>query len=117
MNVIAYSFYTVVVKQTADLPLDITVITTAIANAVGVWLSYVILDRLQKDRLWKLEVVIPSNFTEKFACELANIPHNYIQLGNKTSFNFYCETRADTSEVIKCGRKYDGKFFAVENKL
>lgn len=57
-NVVAYSFYTVVVKQTAALPIEVTVISTAIANALGVWISYAILDRLQKDRLWKLEVVI-----------------------------------------------------------
>ena len=41
-NVISYSFYVVVVKQTADLPLEITVVATAAANALGVWLSYVI---------------------------------------------------------------------------
>ena len=34
-NVIAYSFYVIVVKQTADLPLTITVISTAAANALG----------------------------------------------------------------------------------
>ena len=34
-NVVAYSFYTIVVKQTASLPLEITIISTAIANALG----------------------------------------------------------------------------------
>lgn len=58
-NVVAYSFYTVVVKQTAELPLEITILATAIANALGVWLSYAILDKLQKDRLWKIEVTLP----------------------------------------------------------
>ena len=117
MNVAAYSFYTVVVKQTANLPLDITIITTAIANAIGVWISYVVLDKLQKDRLWKVEAVVPSKFAKELHCELINIPHNYIELGNKTLFDFYCETRLDTSTVIKASRKYNGKLFAVENKL
>ena len=54
MNVIAYSFYVIVVKQTANLPLTITIISTATANALGVWLSYVLLDLLQKDKLWKV---------------------------------------------------------------
>lgn len=117
MNVIAYSFYVVVVKQTADLPLTITVLSTAAANALGVWLSYVILDHIQKDKLWKVEVVVPKCFTEKLHYELKSIPHNYVELGPKALFNFYCDTRGDTSLVIKHCQACEGKFFASENKL
>lgn len=116
-NVIAYSFYVIVVKQTADLPLTITVISTAFANALGVWLSYAILDLIQKDKLWKVEVVVPECFTERLHYDLKSIPHNYVELGPKTLFNFYCETKEDTSKVIKHCRDFYGKFFAVENKL
>ena len=116
-NVISYSFYVVVVKQTANLPLEITVIATAAANALGVWLSYVILDRLQKDRLWKIEVVVPKSFTEALHEELCDIPHNYIDIGPRALFNFYCSTKAETSTVIKNCKKYKGKFFAIENKF
>lgn len=116
-NVVAYSFYNVVVKQTANLPLEITVITTAFANALGVWLSYAILDRLQKDRLWKVEVVVAKCHTEQLHYDLREIPHNYIELGPRTLFNFYCETKADTSKVIKHCKDFHGKFFAAENKL
>jgi hypothetical protein len=116
-NVISYSFYVIVVKQTADLPLTITVISTAAANALGVWLSYVILDNFQKDRLWKVEVVVPKCYTERLHYELKSVPHNYAELGPRTLFNFYCETRADTSLVIKCCQACEGKFFASENKL
>lgn len=116
-NVIAYSFYVIVVKQTADLPLTITVISTAAANALGVWLSYVILDRVQRDKLWKVEVVVQKCFTEALHYELKNIPHNYVELGPRTLFNFYCETKDDTSKVIKHCKEYNGRFFAVEDKL
>lgn len=117
MNVVAYSFYTVVVKQTADLPLEITVVATAAANALGVWLSYVILDRIQKDRLWKIEVVISKEHTEILHEELNDIPHNYIDIGPRTLFNFYCSARKETSKVIKHCKKYHGKFFAIEDKF
>lgn len=116
-NVIAYSFYVVVVKQTASLPLEITVISTAAANALGVWLSYVVLDLIQKDKLWKVEVVVPKCFTERLHYELKSIPHNYVELGPRTLFNFYCETKEDTTKVIKHCKDYQGKFFAAENKL
>lgn len=116
-NVIAYSFYTIVVKQTADLPLEITIVSTAAANALGVWLSYVILDRIQKDKLWKIEVVVPKRYTEVLHAELECVPHNYIDVGPRALFNFYCETRAQTSIVTKTCKKYEGKFFVIENKL
>jgi hypothetical protein len=116
-NVIAYSFYNVIVKQTASLPLEVTIVSTAIANALGVWLSYCILDLIQKDRLWKVEVVVPKYYTDTLHEELADIPHNYIEVGPKTLFNFYCITKAETSRVTKHCRHYSGKFFAAENKL
>lgn len=116
-NVVAYSFYTIVVKQTADLPLEITVIATAAANALGVWLSYAILDKIQKDRLWKVEVVVSNDYTDVLHEELKDIPHNYIDVGPRTLFNFYCGTRAETKTVIKQCKTYSGKFFAIENKF
>jgi hypothetical protein len=116
MNVIAYSFYVVVVKQTASLPLIITIAATAIANALGVWLSYVILDIIQKDRLWKIEVVVPRHYTDVLHITLNYIPHTYIEAGPKTVFNFYCSTKKETKEVVDQCKKYNGRFFAVENK-
>ena len=116
-NVLAYSFYAVVVKQTANLPLEITVLSTAVANALGVWASYFVLDRIQKDRLWKIEVVIPKEHTAVLHKELEEIPHNYIDIGPRTLFNFYCNTKVDSSIVVKHCKKYKGKFFAIENKF
>ena len=116
MNVIAYSFYVVVVKQTASLPLIITIAATAVANALGVWLSYVILDMLQKDRLWKIEVVVPRRYMEVLHVTLNYVPHTFIEAGPKTIFNFYCNTKKETREVVEQCKKYNGKFFAVENK-
>lgn len=115
-NVVAYSFYTVVVKQTASLPLEITILSTALANALGVWLSYVILDHIQKDRLWKIEVVVPKHCTAVLHTNLNYISHDYIDVGPKTLFNFYCSTKKETKEVIDLCKKYDGRFFAVENR-
>ena len=115
-NVVAYSFYTIVVKQTASLPLETTVLATAIANALGVWLSYVSLDLLQKDRLWKIEVVVPKSSTEVLHVTLNYVPHTFIEAGPKTIFNFYCNTKKETREVVEQCKKYNGKFFAVENK-
>lgn len=116
-NVIAYSFYTIVVKQTADLPLTITIIATALSNALGVWLSYVFLDKIRKDRLWKIEVVVSKEETEIIHTQLKRVPHQYIEMGPKTLFNFYCVSKEDSSTVIKYCKAHNGKIFVVENKL
>lgn len=116
INVISYSFYTIVVKQTASLPLEITVLSTAIANALGVWVSYVILDFIQKDKLWKIEVVVPKHCTAVLHTTLNYISHDFIDVGPKTLFNFYCSSKVETREVISQCKKYHGRFFAVENK-
>ena len=79
-------------------------------------MSYVILDRLQKERLWKIEVVVPKRYTEVIHTTLNYISHDYIDVGPKTLFNFYCSTKAETKEVISQSKKYKGRFFAVENK-
>ena len=113
---ISYSFYVIVVKQTASLPLEITILATAIANGLGVWLSYAFLDFIQKDKLWKIEVVIPKKYTDELHNDLKIISHDYIDVGPKTLFNFYCETKAETAAVIKHSKDFDGRFFAVENK-
>ena len=114
-NVIAYSFYTIVVKQTASLPLEITIVATALANALGVWFSYVILDRLQKDRLWKIEVVVPKIYTETLHEELNNIPHNYIEIGPRALFNFYNES-SNSREHMVCFEIIDFSGFACLGK-
>lgn len=115
-NVVAYSFYNVVVKQTASLPLETTILATAVANALGVWLSYVILDMIQKDRLWKIEVVVLKAYRETIHASLESIPHEYVEAGPKTVFNFYCSTKAETKSVIDTCKKYNGHFFAIENR-
>ena len=117
MNVVSYSFYVIVVEQIANLPLTITVISTALANALGVWLSYVILDFIQKDRLWKIEVIVPKTLTSLFHNGLSSIPHDYIEMGPKVLFNFYCETKEDTKRVITLCKQYKCIFFAFEAKL
>ena len=115
-NVVAYSFYNVVVKQTASLPLETTILATAVANTLGVWLSYVVLDFIQKDRLWKVEVVVSKEYTDIIHADLNHLLHDYIDLGPKTLFNFYCNSKQETKEVVKQCRKYQGRFFAVENR-
>ena len=55
INAICYGFYTLVVKQLTSVDYMTAVIVTIMANIVGVWISYRIMNFFKKDKLWKIE--------------------------------------------------------------
>ena len=123
-NVIAYSFYTVVVKQTATLPLEVTILATAIANALGVWCSYAVLDRLQKDRLWKIECTVAEQLTDTIEGLLAANTISYKKsdcidygVGHCTVFSIYTKTREQSKKVKELLKNYKVKYFIVESQI
>ena len=64
-SAICYAFYVYVLIYTmADFPDYIKAILTAVTNFVGVWVSMYILERLKKDKLWKIEATIKANQTD-----------------------------------------------------
>lgn len=117
MNVITYGFYTVVVKQISGYDLTMTISVTMIANLIGTYVSYIILDRLNKDKLWKIEVTIPTRFSSAVAFDLTKIPHSVIVVDDKyTLFNFYCSTQKQSQMVKDICSQYEAKFFVSESK-
>lgn len=121
MNVLAYSFYTIVVKQVADLPLWITVAGTAVANAFGVWLSYIILDKFQKDRLWMIQMTIkcsPERADEiKNLLDSYEIANSFVMAGKHAVFSCYCYTQNESKKVKEIGDVNKAKFSAFESKI
>lgn len=55
INAVTYGFYTWIVVLIAadDLPLWAKMLVTAAVNFIGVWTSMVIMEHLQKDKLWE----------------------------------------------------------------
>ena len=61
-SAICYGFYVYVLIFTmADFPDYIKAILTAVTNFVGVFVSMWILEKLKKDKLWKIEATIKAN--------------------------------------------------------
>ena len=54
INAITYGFYTIVIKQISSIDASITVAVTIGTNLVGVYFSMWLLDKLKKDKLWKI---------------------------------------------------------------
>lgn len=120
VNAVAFGLYTVVIVYTnADFPLWEKVVITAFVNLVGVYLVKLIEEKLRKDKLWKIEVTVLNSVTDEFenALKGVDLPHNFIEIGNYTIFNIYCETQADSTIAKGIITKYNAKYFASETKI
>ena len=119
INAIAYGLYTVVlVYMVCDLPLWAKVVVVGGANLVGVYLVKIFEEKGRKDKLWKVEVTVPTCSTKQVHEELLEIPHSYIEFSPKhTLFNFYCASQADSKKVKEIVNQYGAKYFVAESKI
>lgn len=117
-NAIAYGLYTVVViYMVCELPLFWKVIIVGACNFVGVWIVKFFEEKARKDKLWKVELTIPTKFAEIIDFETSTIPHSYIKLSDRhTLFNFYCATQAESRQVKEIVDCYGAKYFVSESK-
>jgi hypothetical protein len=111
-----FAFYNVMIIYTvADFPLWQKCLITFLCNVVGVWSVKFAEEKLRKDKLWKVEATIPTQYTPDVDC--IEVPHSYIQLSDKhTVFNFYCATQAESAKVRETISHYDAKYFVSESK-
>ena len=102
MNAVAFGVYTVVLIYTmCDFPLWEKVLVTAAINFVAVFIVKFVEEKLQKDKLWKIEATIQEKELNamRAECEEKDLSYNYIDIKNYVIFNFYCKTQAESREV------------------
>lgn len=119
-NAVCYGFYPLIVMLTAKGTVDIIVnmIITALANFICVWIIKYIEEKSRKDRLWKVEVTIPTKYLTAVDFDLKEVPHSYIKLSEKhTLFNFYCATQSESLKVKEIVNQYGAKYFVSESKV
>lgn len=118
INAVTYGFYTVVVVLMAgDMELWLKVVLTTVTNFFGVYLSMMLLDKLRKDKLWKVEATVPTKYAEAVHFDLKTVPHSFIKISEKhTLFNFYCATQKESAKVKAIINQYDAKYFVSESK-
>lgn len=111
-----FAFYNIMLIYTVmDFPLVIKCIITFVCNVIGVFTVKFIEEKMRKDKLWKVEVTIPTKWIEAVDFDLREVPHNYIKISDKhTLFSFYCATQADTKKVKDICNQYEPKYFASE---
>lgn len=121
VNAITYGFYTVIVVLMAggEMPLGWKILLTALTNFVGVALSMMIMRKLEKDKLWKVEATV-IYIRKDDVCDMLNkakVPYNYIDgVGKYTLFNIFCSTQQQSAAVKEILKAYDAKYFVSESK-
>lgn len=120
VNALAYGLYTfVVIYMTIDgLSIWLKAGIIAVANLVGVYVVKVIEEKREKERLWKVEMAVPTNRIEWVKVKLteAKIHNNYVTVGQYTMFNCYCYTKSETKTVRDIGKEVEAKYSAYESK-
>ena len=117
-NAICYGFYPLIVMLTAKGTVDIIVnmTITAVANFVCVWIIKLVEEKANKDKMWRIDLAIPTEERDFTHRKLAEIPHNFVECGSWTMFNCYCATQEETAKVKKLGIALGGKYSAYESK-
>ena len=119
INAITYGFYSyVIVLTSADgMPIWVKMAITSGCNFVGVYLVKWIEEKARKDKLWKVELTVPTRYTNTIDFDLHDVPHSYIELSDKhTLFNFYCATQKESAKVKAIANQYEAKYFVAESK-
>lgn len=119
INAITYGFYSyVIVLTSADgMPIWLKMAITAVCNFVGVYFVKWIEEKARRDKLWKVELTVPTRYTNTIDFDLRDVPHSYIELSDKhTLFNFYCATQKESAKVKAIANQYEAKYFVAESK-
>lgn len=121
VNAVTYGFYTVIVVLMAggEIPLGWKILLTALTNFIGVALSMMIMRKLEKDKLWKVEATV-IYIRKEDVCDMLNkakVPYNYIDgVGKYTLFNIFCSTQKQSAAVKEILKAYEAKYFVSESK-
>ena len=117
VSALYYGYYNIVLIYTvADFPLWQKVVITSVCNLVGVFIVKYCEMKSRKDKLWKIEFTVSTQYCSIIDNSLVSIPHSHIVLSPKhTLFTFYCETQADTLKVKEFIDKYNARYFVSEN--
>jgi len=119
VNAVAYGLYTLVLIYTqCNLNIWVKVGVVALSNLIGVFVVKLIEEKMQKDKLWKIDLTVSKDYEQLVinTLEKLEIPFAYNHYGKHTMFNIYCQTQNESAKVAELVKVYNGKYFVSENK-
>lgn len=129
INAICYGFYTVIVVFMAgEMDLWLKIILTALTNFVGVWVSMVIIEKVNKkyhkDKLWVITATAKPDTIAETEQDLieSKVKYNFMVTtlnGFKSCgvFNIYAYTQEDSTKVKAIIEKYNLKYNVQESTI
>ena len=115
INAVCYGFYTLVVKQLAAVDYITAVVVTILANIVGVWISYKIMDLFTKDKVWRITATLKdkAEFDECVkVLKQYNIGFSYIE--QTKAIDIYSYNQKESAIVKNILANYKHKYFVQE---
>lgn len=115
INAVCYGFYTLVVKQLGSVDYVTAVTVTIIANIVGVWISYKIMDLFKKDKVWRITATLKTK--EEFnQCvenlKKYNIGFSYVE--QTKAIDIYSYNQKESQVIKNILKNYNHKYFIQE---
>lgn len=115
INAVCYGFYTLVVKQLGAVDYVTAVVVTILANIVGVWVSYKIMDLFTKDKVWRITATLKNK--EEFAqcveeLKKYNIGFSYIE--QTKAVDIYSYNQKESAIIKNILKNYNHKYFIQE---
>ena len=115
INAICYGFYTLVVKQLGAVDYITAVVVTILANIVGVWISYRIMDLFKKDKLWRITATLKTKKEfEECIEKLAKYNIGYTPIKDTNSIDIYSYNQKESAIIKNILNNYDYKYFVQE---
>ena len=115
INAVCYGFYTLVVKQLTSVDYVTAVTVTILANIVGVWVSYKIMDFFKKDKLWRITVTLKGK-KELAECveQLEKYNIGFTPIEKTNSVDIYSYNQKESSIIKNILNNYNHKYFIQE---
>lgn len=115
INAVCYGFYTLVVKQLTAVDYVTAVVVTIIANIIGVWISYKIMDMFKKDKVWRITATM-KNQKEYQECieNLKKYNIGFTQIEKTNSVDIYSYTQKESAIIRNILSNYKHKYFIQE---
>ena len=115
INAVCYGFYTLVVKQLSAVDYMTAVVVTILANIVGVWVSYRIMNLFKKDKLWRITATLKNKkeFDECIA-QLKKYNIGCTPIEKTNSVDIYSYNQKESAIIKSVLDNYDYKYFIQE---
>lgn len=115
INAICYSFYSLVLKAIATVDYATAVIVTLLTNIIGVYLSYCIMDKFTKEKLWRITATLKTA-KEKEKCieQLKKYNIGFTDIADSNAVDIYSYTQQESSIIKNILSNYKYKYFIQE---